>query len=198
MSTKTTATNKSSNPTQGSRPASGEMKAPVYTQSGTKKGDIDLPESVFGVAWNGDLVHQVVLSQLANRRQPLAFVKDRSEVRGGGKKPWRQKGTGRARHGSSRSPIWRTGGVTHGPRSGETNAGRQINKKMKRKALYAVLSRKYRDGEVMFVDSLSFTEPKTAQAKQTLEALSGVSGFDGLVTKKKNAAYVAVATGTPE
>ncbi|MEX1087009.1 MAG: 50S ribosomal protein L4, partial [Candidatus Paceibacterota bacterium] len=64
------------------------MKAPVYTQAGTKKGEIDLPESVFGVAWNGDLVHQVVLSQQANRRQHLAFVKDRSEVSGGGKKPW--------------------------------------------------------------------------------------------------------------
>ncbi|MEX1026515.1 MAG: 50S ribosomal protein L4 [Candidatus Paceibacterota bacterium] len=174
------------------------MKAPVYTQKGTKKGEIDLPESVFGVAWNGDLVHQVVISQLANRRQPLAFVKDRSEVRGGGKKPWKQKGTGRARHGSSRSPIWRTGGVTHGPRSNEVNAERQINRKMKRKALYAVLSRKYRDGEVLFVESLAFSEPKTAEAKQTLEALGGIKGYEGLTQKRRNAVYVAVAHSTPE
>ncbi|MEX1087104.1 MAG: 50S ribosomal protein L4, partial [Candidatus Paceibacterota bacterium] len=112
------------------------------------------------------------------------------------KKPWRQKGTGRARHGSSRSPIWRTGGVTHGPRN-EENFQRQINKKMKRKALYTVLSRKFREGEVLFVDSLVFDEAKTAEAKRTLEALGGVKGFESLATKRKNAAYVAVGSTTP-
>ncbi len=143
----------------------------VYNQKGEKAGTIDLPDSVFGLKWNADLVHQVVTSQTANLRQPVAHVKHRGEVRGGGKKPWRQKGTGRARHGSIRSPIWKGGGVTHGPTK-ERNFKKKINKKMARKALYNVLSAKARDGEIIVLDDVKFTEPKTKFAAAMFANLS--------------------------
>ena len=91
------------------------MKADVYNLNNEVVGTVELPENVFGARWNASLVKQVLDAQLANRRSPWAHVKERSEVRGGGRKPWRQKGTGRARHGSTRSPIWVGGGVSHGP-----------------------------------------------------------------------------------
>lgn len=166
------------------------MEAPIYNAAGKKSGSVNLPESVFDVKWNDALMHQVVTSMLDNARTPTAHVKDRSDVRGGGKKPWRQKGTGRARHGSIRSPIWRHGGKAHGPRN-DKDYSRAIPKKMRAKALYMALSKKLRDGEVIFVESLGITEPKTSVAKKALVALSGVSGFAKLSTKKKNAALVA-------
>jgi large subunit ribosomal protein L4 len=168
------------------------METKIYNQTGKESGVITLPESVFGLPWNGDLVHQVVVSQQSNARTPVAHTKDRSEVSGGGKKPWRQKGTGRARHGSSRSPIWIGGGVTHGPRN-EKNYVKKVNKKMRAKALYTVLSEKLRDGEVLFVDNLGTGEIKTKKAKEILVSLSGVAGFDGLAAKKRNAAYITLA-----
>ena len=88
------------------------MKTDVYNIKGEKVGTTELPAALFNVAWNADLVHQVIVSQMANRRQVSAHTKDRGEVAGGGRKPWRQKGTGRARHGSIRSPLWIGGGVT--------------------------------------------------------------------------------------
>src|SRR5437870_3990089 len=109
------------------------MESTIYTSEGKKKGVITLPDNVFGVAWNDALMHQVVTSMEANARTPVAHVKTRGEVRGGGKKPWQQKGTGRARHGSIRSPIWKGGGVTHGPLK-EKNYSRAIPKKMRAKA----------------------------------------------------------------
>ena len=93
------------------------MNADIYSISGTKTGSIALPEDIFAVRWNADLVKQVTDSMLSSTRTPIAHTKNRAEVRGGGKKPWQQKGTGRARHGSIRSPIWVGGGVTHGPRN---------------------------------------------------------------------------------
>lgn len=167
------------------------MKAQVYKQDGTKSGEIALPEAVFGAAWNADLVHQVVTAMQANARTPIAHTKNRAEVSGTGKKPWKQKGTGNARHGSRRSPIWTKGGVAHGPRN-ERSFAQKINKKMRVKALYSVLSRKLAAGEILFVDELAFTEPKSAVAKQTLIALAGVEGFGKLATKRKNAALVSV------
>src|SRR3990167_6655862 len=104
------------------------MKIDLYNQSGEVIGKTDLPDDIFGLKMNPDLMHQVVNAQLANSRKVLAHTKDRSEVRGGGKKPWRQKGTGKARHGSSRSPLWRGGGVTFGPtkeRSEERRVGKE-------------------------------------------------------------------------
>ena len=169
--------------------AASGLSAVIYDRGGKKSGTINLPENIFGLPWNADLVHQVVVSMQGNARTPVAHTKDRSEVRGGGRKPWRQKGTGRARHGSSRSPIWVGGGVTHGPRN-EKDYGRKINRKMRIKALYTVLSQKLKDGEVIFVSDLALKEPRTKEAQTALTALSSVTGNEGLTKKRHNAALV--------
>lgn len=166
------------------------MEQVIYNTKGKEVAKVKVPETVFGLAWNADLVHQVVTSMESDARHSIAHTKDRSEVRGGGKKPWRQKGTGRARHGSRRSPIWVGGGITFGPRN-EKDYSRKVNKKMKTKALYTILSQKLRDGEVLFVDDIAFAEPKTKEAKEVLKNLSGVKGCETLATKRKNAAYIA-------
>lgn len=155
------------------------MEAKVYNQEGKPEGMIDFPETVFNLPWNADLVHQVVTGMQANERLGLAHTKDRGEVRGGGKKPWRQKGTGRARHGSIRSPLWRKGGVTHGPRN-ERIYEQKINKKMKQKALFTILSAKLRDGELLFLKDLKLTAPKTKEAQKVLNSLSQIEGFNRL------------------
>ena len=173
------------------------MEAAIYSADGKKSGTVKLPENVFGVRWNADLVKQVVDSLLSSRRKPIAHTKNRGEVRGGGRKPWKQKGTGRARHGSIRSPIWVGGGVTHGPRK-EKNYERIVPKKMRIKALYAILSQKYKDGEVLFVDSLSFSKPKTKEALKALNGLSAVKGFEKLLSKKRNSALIALGSKNKE
>lgn len=167
------------------------MEATVYNTKGKETGKVQLPEEVFGLKWNGDLVSQVFNSMNTNSRSNIAHTKDRGDVRGGGKKPWAQKGTGRARHGSSRSPIWVGGGVAHGP-SKDKNFDRKVNKKMKAKALYTVLSKKLKDGELIFVDSISFDTPKTAEAKIVLTNLAKANNdYRYLATKRKNAAIIA-------
>jgi large subunit ribosomal protein L4 len=165
------------------------MNAKIYSVEGKETGSVELPAAVFGVAWNADLVHDVVLAMQGNSRAGTAHTKDRSEVSGGGKKPWKQKGTGRARHGSTRSPIWVGGGVAHGPRS-EKDYSVKLNRKVKAKALATVLSKKHEDGEVLFLDGVSFSEPKTAVAKTIVKALATGSGKADLATKRKNAAVV--------
>lgn len=146
------------------------MKVPVYNLAGDKTGEVTLPASVFGLAWNADLVHQVLRAHTANERQVVAHTKDRSEVRGGGVKPWRQKGTGRARHGSTRSPIWTGGGVTFGPTK-ERSFKQKINKKMNRKALLTVLSRKAKDGDVIAVEDFNIESGKTKEFAAVFEKL---------------------------
>jgi large subunit ribosomal protein L4 len=168
------------------------MESTVYNQKGKETGKITLSEAVFGLKWNADLVHQVVTSMQSSARTPVAHTKFRGEVSGGGKKPWQQKGTGRARHGSRRSPIWVGGGVTHGPRN-DKDYDRKVNKKMKAKALYTILSAKYKKGQIMFVDDISFKAPKTKEAKEVLVSLSKIKGFEDLMTKKKNSAYIAAS-----
>ncbi len=166
------------------------MEAKIYNKEGKETGKVTLSEMAFAAKWNNDLVYQVVTAMQANARTPVAHTKDRSEVSGTGKKPWKQKGTGNARHGSRRSPIWRTGGVAHGPRN-EKSYKQKINKKMRTKAFYAVLSKKYQDGEVLFIDELVYSEPKTKEAKATIESLAKIKGFEDLSTKRKNTAVIA-------
>lgn len=146
------------------------MKVPVYDQKGKKISEALLPKEIFDIKMNSDLVHQVVLSQTANRRKVIAKVKDRSEVRGGGRKPWRQKGTGRARVGSIRSPIWRGGGVTFGPRT-EKVFKKRIPKKMRKKALFMVLSAKAKENLLLVLDTLKIEKPKTKLMVEILNKL---------------------------
>lgn len=167
------------------------METQIYNQKGKSVGKLNVPESVFGLSWNGDLVHQVVTAMQANARTPVAHTKTRGEVRGGGKKPWRQKGTGRARHGSSRSPIWKGGGITHGPRN-EKSYEQKINKKMRTKALYTVLSDKLRKGQLLFVEELALKNIKTKDAVTIMNDLSKVSGFEKISGYKKKNVYLTV------
>ena len=145
------------------------MKVDVFDQQNNKVDTIDLPDRIFKVKWNPDLVHQTLIVQMSNKHEPWAHTKDRSEVRGGGRKPWRQKGTGRARHGSIRSPLWKGGGVTFGPRK-EKKYSRKINKKMKQKAIFSVLSKKLQDGELKIIDSLKLQASKTKAIAEILKA----------------------------
>ena len=167
------------------------MEAKVYNQKGKEAGKVELPESIFGLSWNNNLVHQVMVSMMSNSRSVIAHTKDRSEVSGGGKKPWRQKGTGRARHGSRRSPIWIGGGVTFGP-TNEKNYSKKINKKMSAKALFTVLSQKLKDGEILFVDNFDMKEAKTKDAKEVFSALGTIKGFEEMVSKRKNAVFISL------
>lgn len=161
----------------------------MYNHEGKKAGEITLSEKVFGAKWNADLVAQVVRAMEANARVPVAHTKSRAEVSGTGKKPWKQKGTGSARHGSRRSPIWRKGGVAHGPRN-EREYSQKINRAMRAQALFAVLSRKFSDGEVLFVSDLNLSAPKTKDAKALLKILASIEGFEALATRRKNTAVV--------
>lgn len=165
----------------------------VYTMAGAKGDKMALPPELFGAKWNSDLVHQVTTALAANKRQNRAHTKDRAEVSGGGKKPWKQKGTGQARHGSSRSPIWRHGGVTFGPRK-ERDYSEKVNRKMRMNALIAALSMKASEGEVILVDSLAFAAPKTSAAKGALLALAKGADASTLANKRKNSALIAFAS----
>jgi large subunit ribosomal protein L4 len=166
------------------------MEVTVYTQEGKKKGVTNLPEDIFGVKWNADLVSQVLFSQASNRRAGTADTKDRSEVSGGGKKPWNQKGTGQARHGSSRSPIWRHGGVTHGPMSIK-NYKKVLPRGMKNAALFSLLSAKLKSGKILFVDNLADISGKTKSAEVIMKNLAkNVEGFSTLAYKKKGNVYM--------
>lgn len=160
------------------------MNVDVYNLQNEKVGTMELPTAVFGARWNAALVKQVLEAQLANRRSPWAHTKSRAEVSGGGKKPWRQKGTGRARHGSTRSPIWVGGGVAHGPRN-DRDYSQKVNKKMKRAALFAALSRKAKEGEVKIFDSLALQEPRTKVLASSLQNLlnmkKGAKRYDVLL-----------------
>lgn len=143
------------------------MDAPLYNLEGKTVGTVELPDAVFGAAWNPALVRFAILSHRANARETLAHTKSRGEVRGGGRKPWRQKGTGRARHGSRRSPIWVGGGVSHGPTS-ERSYAQKINKKQKQAALFSLLSKRLTDGDLKVFESL----PADGKTKSVVSFLS--------------------------
>lgn len=144
------------------------MEFEVYDQNGKVVKKVELPKEIFGVKINPDLIHQVVVSQMANQRQGTAHTKTRAEVSGGGRKPWPQKHMGRARHGSIRSPIWRHGGVAHGPRK-ERIFKKKIPKKMRRKALFMVLSGKARDKELILLDKIEISKGKTKEVSEILK-----------------------------
>ncbi len=146
------------------------MKIDIYNQNGEVTGSATLPKEIFDVKFNADLVHQITVSLSANKRQISAHTKTRGEVSGGGKKPWRQKGTGRARHGSIRSPLWKGGGVTHGPRT-ERIFEREVPKKMRRKALFMVLSEKAKNKQLIILDKIELTKGKTKEMTGSLGKL---------------------------
>ena len=171
------------------------METQIYNQKGKSVGKFELPESIFGVPWNADLVHQVVTAMQANARTPVAHTKFRGEVRGGGRKPWKQKGTGRARHGSSRSPIWIGGGVTHGPRN-EKSYEQKINKKMRIKALFTVLSEKFRKGQILFLEEINMKDTNTKAAVSIINDLSKVVGFEKIVGGKNPNLYITIPAKT--
>ena len=142
----------------------------MYNTDGKEVGNIALPDELFGAEIDEDAMHKVVNLQLASRRRGTASTKHRGEVRGGGRKPWRQKGTGRARHGTIRSPLWVGGAVTFGPKPRDYSF--KIPKKVKKRALRSALTAKLRDGEVLVIDEFNLEEPKTKRVVNLLNNLS--------------------------
>lgn len=151
-----------------------KITAPLFTADGSESGTVDLNPEVFGIEPNADVMHQVVTAQLAAKRRGTHSTKTRSEVRGGGRKPWAQKGLGRARHGSIRSPQWAGGGVAHGPKPRDYS--QRTPKKMKRLALRSALSDRAANDQIKVVETFDVWEdPKTKNAVALLEAM-GVTG----------------------
>jgi large subunit ribosomal protein L4 len=146
------------------------MKVDLYTQSGEKKGSLELPEAVFGIPFNKDLVHQALVRQLANKRIATAHVKNRARVSGGGRKPFRQKGTGNARQGTIRAPHMRGGGSVFGP-TNDRNFSKDMPKKQRRKALFCALSEKARKNEIIALEGYDAKEVKTKAFADMLKKL---------------------------
>ena len=172
--------------------------APLLDRSGKKVGDVDLDPAMFEAEVNVPVMHQVVVAGAAAQRAGTHSTKTRAEVRGGGRKPWRQKGTGRARHGSIRSPLWVGGGIAHGPKP--RDHAKRVNKKMRRLALRSALSDRAAEGRIRVVDELTFEEPKTREAAAIVEALEldgrillVIAGPDDLVERSfRNLGYVRI------
>lgn len=167
------------------------MNLKVYTLAGKEKSDVVLDDAVFGVAVNPAVVHEVFVAQMNNTREPWADTKNRGEVRGGGKKPWQQKGTGRARHGSIRSPIWKGGGVAFGPLT-ERNYKTKINKKTRRLATKMVLSDKAANGALWVVENFDFKEAKTKLFVDLLKALPAKQKSFLVLTPGKDATIMRI------
>jgi large subunit ribosomal protein L4 len=150
------------------------MEFEVVTKDGTSSGKMDLPDSVFSVVAKTHVLHEAVKAYLANQRQGTRATKTRSEVRASGKKPWKQKGLGRARAGTAASPVWIGGGVAHGPKPSSFST--RLPKKVRRLAVRAALSGKVKDGELKVVESLDLSEPRTKQAVGLMRSLAEVLG----------------------
>lgn len=167
----------------------------IYNQEGKGVSELELNKAIFGLPWNADLIHQAVIVALANKRQVLANTKDRSQVSGGGRKPWKQKGTGRARHGSIRSPLWVGGGVSFGP-TNKRNFKLQLNQKMARRAILTVLSSKAKDGELIILDDLKISAAKTKEMAKIMANFPKVkNGL--LVLTEKNEIIRKAASNLP-
>lgn len=147
------------------------LKTKIYNLEAKEKGELELNEKVFGVKINAPVVQQVVEAHLANRRKTIAHTKQIGEVRGGGKKPWKQKGTGRARQGSIRSPQWKGGSVTFGPTK-DRNFAKKVNQKMKQKALFMIISDKFNEKKLTVLEDLNLTSRKTK------DLISSISKFN--------------------
>ncbi len=145
-------------------------KVALYDMSGAQIGELELNDSVFGIEPNKAVLYEFVKMQLANKRVGTSSTKTRAEVRGSGKKPWRQKGTGRARVGSRKNPIWKGGGIVFGPKNRDYSY--KLPRKVRRLAMKSALSSKFLDNDIIVVDQLSFDEPKTKQMIKTLEVLN--------------------------
>ena len=165
-----------------------EIKAPLFKSDGSTSGEMTLDSEIFGIEPNMSVLHQVVTAQLAAKRQGSANTKTRAEVRGGGRKPWRQKGLGRARHGSIRSPQWVGGGVAHGPKP--RSYAQRTPKKMKRLALRSALSVRASEQAVKVIDDFDWAAPKTKQAVTLLHAVGAttktlvvLSSLDGIAAR---------------
>ncbi|MBU0732372.1 50S ribosomal protein L4 [Patescibacteria group bacterium] len=172
-------------------------KVKIYNLEGKEVGDVTLDDKIFGIKVNEKVVHQAVVTQEANARVRLAQAKTRSEVRGGGAKPWRQKGTGRARVGSNRSPLWVGGGVTFGPNA-ERNFSKKINKKVKNKALRMVLSDKAVSGRIIIMENMDLPEIKTKQLSVVLNKLPAKGKTVLLSTGKKNNNLIKASANLPK
>jgi len=172
------------------------ITAKYYEQDGTEKGTRDLPSSLFECEENKPVVHQAVVCYLANQRQGTASAKGRSDVRGGGRKPFRQKGTGRARAGTIRSPIYRGGGVVFGPHPRDYRQA--LPKKMKRLALRSTLSGRAKDGDIMVVGDLDYSEPKTKRFAELLKSLDSYDKKVLFVLEKTNSVVIKSARNIPK
>lgn len=161
------------------------MNIEVYNQVGEKIGTTRLSAKIFGIKPKPELIHQVVVAMQANLRKPLAHTKTRGEVRGGGRKPWRQKGTGRARAGSIRSPIWRGGGIVFGPRK-ERSYKKKINRKVRKLALKMVLSDKFSNKKIIVLDKLELPEIKTKKIEEIFKKLPNKKEKTLLALEKKD------------
>ena len=173
------------------------MKITIYDQEGKEAGTTLLPKEIFDVKMNPDLIHQVVVSQMANRRKVIAHTKTRGEVSGGGKKPWKQKGLGRARHGSIRSPIWRHGGIVFGPTK-EKVFTKKIPKKMKRKALFMTLSDKVKNNLLILLDKLKLEQPKTKFMSEILKKLPSKRKSSLIALPEMDKNLILAARNLPE
>jgi len=171
------------------------MKVSVLDKKGTKQEDISLSKEVFEREPNSQLIAQYVHVFRTNQRQGNSSVKTRAEVSGGGKKPWRQKGTGRARHGSIRSPIWVHGGIAHGPKP--LDYKKRMPKKMKKTVMMVVLSNKLRDGKLIVIDKLKLSKPKTKDIENILEKFK-LEGKTLIVTNKAEVNIVKSVSNLPE
>ncbi|MTI48336.1 MAG: 50S ribosomal protein L4 [Firmicutes bacterium] len=169
-------------------------KVALYNVSGQQIGDMDLNESIFGIEVNEHVLYEVVKNQLANKRQGTQSAKTRSEVRGGGRKPWRQKGTGRARHGSIRSPIWTGGGITFAPKPRDYSY--KLPKKVRRLGMKSALSAKVKDNSVIVLDELMLEQPKTKDIANILKNIK--SGKKALIVmSEKDENVVKSANNIP-
>ncbi|MEG1433679.1 MULTISPECIES: 50S ribosomal protein L4 [Eubacterium] len=169
-------------------------KMDIIDIKGNVVGDVELSERVFGIEPNEPVVHQVVVAQLANKRQGTKSAKTRAEVRGGGRKPWRQKGTGRARAGTSRSPLWSGGGVIFAPKSRDYS--QKVNKKVRNLAMRSVFSAKVQENELRIVDALALEAPKTKEMAAVLEAINAPKAL--VVTADMDEAVIRSANNIPK